>query len=508
MPDRLSPRWRRLIRWRVLRWPILGSVLMMVWACNTRTLEAPTITPTATTQNTFQETANRKIDIVFAIDDSTSMAPSQANIVKNLPAFMDVLKNLPGGLPDLHIAVVSQDLGAGDGEIVGCDANGGDKGVFHYSPTGSCTATNLQSGATYISAPIGGNPNFTGDITSVFQCIAELGDQGCGFEHQIASVVRSLGADGSGPPQENQGFLRPEAYLAIVFLTNEDDCSAPQGSPVFTVSTQLNSMYGPTGNFICNEWGHLCSSNGGPMMKPSRFSPNPADLTTTVPYDNCVSAEGQGLLTPVGTMAQGIKALKTDPASQILVAAITGPAQPYVVQWAAPPVADSGPWPFIQHSCGSSNDPAGFADPGVRMQQFVEEFGGNGLIYPFCSTNYAPALQTIAQKLSALIGPSCITGTVANRPGSSTPDCTVTEVSPDPSDPTKNIQAVIPACADNGNAAPCWSLDPPGAMSSCAAGSHVVNINRGGQMAPDNTRNIVGCSMCIAGLSDPSRGCP
>jgi hypothetical protein len=471
----------------------------VLWACNARTVEAPPIHPTETNEVTFQETANRKIDILFMVDNSKSMDQSQANLAANLPAFMDVLKKLPDGLPDLHIGVVSSDLGAGDGSFTACSGNG-DAGVFHSSPTGSCTATNLQPDATYISAPIGGTPNFTGDITAVFQCIAQLGAKGCGFEHQLASVARALGADGAPPPQENQNFLRKDAYLGIVLITNEDDCSAPM--TFFDNDLTLGSPHGAA--FRCNEFGHLCSRNGGPPEPPLRLSPNPADLTTTVAYDGCVSSEGDGLLTPVTQFVQQIKALKDDPNNQILVASIQGPATPYVEHWIAPAETDTGPWPEIEHSCDGGTA-VGYADPGVRLQQFVEGFGGNGLVYPICSDNFGPSLMTIATKLTILLRPSCITGTVANRPGTDRPDCTVTQSNP--GSDNKSVQTVIQACADNGDTPPCWSLASPDG-TTCLAGSHVVKIDRGGQMAPDNTRNSVQCSMCIAGTSDPSRGCP
>jgi hypothetical protein len=491
--------------WRVTRWVGLAAALPVLWACNSRTLEPPTINPTSTNKNTFQETLNRKIDILFMIDNSSSMETSQANLAANLPSFMNVLKGLPDGLPDLHIGVVSSDMGAGDGSITGCAGNG-DNGVFHFAPTGSCTQTNLQSGATYISAPIGGTPNFTGDITTVFQCIAQLGASGCGFEHQLASVARALGVDGAGAPQENSGFIRPEAYLAIVLITNEDDCSAPISSVLFDTNTNTNlaSQVGPPGNFRCNEFGHLCSLNGAAPAAPVRLSPNPGDLTTMLTYDNCVSSEGMGLLTPVGTFLQQIKSLKTDPANQILVASIQGPVTPYVEHWKAAPIADTGPWPEIEHSCDMGTQ-IGFADPGVRLQQFVQGFGGNGLVYPICSSNFGPSLQTIAQKLSALIGPSCITGTVAKRVGTQTADCTVTQITPDGMGGNK--QDIIQNCDDTGGATPCWSLASAAGMN-CPANSSIVKIDRGGQMAPDNTRNAVDCSMCIAGFPDPTRGCP
>ena len=192
---------------------------------------------------TLPYATNNKFDILFMIDSSSEMDIAQSTLIKGLPAFMYVLKGLPSGLPDLHIAVVTADLGAGDGSITGCSANG-DEGVFRASPTGACTSTTLQPGATFISDSGGSSPatNFSGpDITTVLQCIAQVGQSGCGFEHQLASVVRALGADGSAPPPQNAGFLRPDAYLAIVMLTNEDDCSAPVNSALYDTALSRTS---------------------------------------------------------------------------------------------------------------------------------------------------------------------------------------------------------------------------------------------------------------------------
>src|SRR6185503_11912493 len=187
------------------------------------------------------------------------------------------------------------------------------------SPLNTCTATNLNAGATYISSTGGQAPqnNFTGDITAVFQCIAPIGATGCGFEQQLRSMARGLGADGFMPPAENQGFLRPEAYLGIIFITNEDDCSAANNG-FYDVASNANiaSGLGPPGNFRCSEFGHLCDG-----MPPSRNAPTGA-VTDVVTYNNCVSSENQGQLIPVSAFAAGVKSLKPDPAGQILVASI------------------------------------------------------------------------------------------------------------------------------------------------------------------------------------------
>jgi hypothetical protein len=505
-------------RRRLLRWIALGAALPAGIACNTRTLEAPTPVAAPTEMGVDLVSPNRTADILFMIDDSSSMEGAQTNLRANMASFMDVLKNISGGLPDLHIAVVTSDLGAGDGQsIAGCSV-GGDGGVFRHAPTGSCAATGLDPGATYLIDTGGTNPvtNFgTEDITNAFQCIAGVGATGCGFEHQLASVARALGADGRPPPPENAGFLRPDAYLLIVLVTNEDDCSAPPGSPLFDpTSATLESTYGPTENFICNEWGHLCSRGGGPLARPSRLAPtgSAADIVTYSPAggpDNCVSAEDQGLLTPVRTIADQIKALKADPAHQIMVAALAGPTTAYQVGWRPSPTGNGGPWPQIAHSCGDETAPTGFADPAVRVQAFVSEFGPNGLIASFCQDNYAQALGTFASAFTREISfPFCVVGAVATKPGSTTPDCAVVELQPNAGDPSHPLSAVIPACADAGGQVPCWTLGPPAAGAGCAAGAQTVTVDWGGASPPANAKTQASCAMCVPGAPDPARHCP
>ncbi len=363
--------------------------------------------------------ANRNLDLLFMVDNSSSMRLQQANLTTNFPMFMDALKALPGGLPNIHVAVISADMGAGDGSIAGCDTTGGDNGIFQYTARGTCTATNLQAGHTYISN-VGGVANYTGDISNVFTCIATLGEQGCGFEHQFASVLRALGADGKPAPLENQGFLRPDALLAIVMLTNEDDCSSRGPANLFDATTniRLTSALGPPANFRCNEFGHLC--NGVP---PVREAPN-NDVTAMVPQTNCTSAECGGMLIPVAEFVARIKALKTAPSSEILVAALAGPSTPYTVTWKSPSTSDTScgasscPWPIIAHSCMAAD--GSFADPSIRVNEWVAAFGANGITSSICDANFGPALQQIAARIGTLLTAGGGTG----GPAGSIPSCT------------------------------------------------------------------------------------
>jgi hypothetical protein len=498
------------LMFRVLRWAALAAVAPALWACQARSLEKPVLMPEATYVKNFQQSVNRNVDLLFMVDNSSSMRLSQTNLLNNFPTFMTALQNAPQGLPNIHVAVVSSDMGAGDGSIAGCNSTGGNQGIFQYTAQGSCTNSNLQQGATFISN-VGGQANYTGNLADVFTCIAALGEGGCGFEHQFASVLRALGADGQGAPAENQGFLRPEAYLGVILITNEDDCSAAPGVPLFDTTANLNmgSQLGPPANFRCNEFGHTCPTG---VVGPNRTAPHPdrnapnQDVTQMVSYDGCMSDDTEGYLLSVKYVADQIKALKSDP-SQVLVAAITGPTTPYTVHWKTPSTADTScgaascPWPEINHSCTATD--SSFADPGVRVSQFVQEFGGNGLVLSICDNSFAPSLDKIAQLINASLQPPCISGTVAMKPGTQDPDCTVISHTSNGTGGF-NDQTVQP-CSATMNAPPCWSLT----AGMCAGGGQSVNVSQDPNVSSSTAQNAtVNCALCIAGVTDASRGCP
>lgn len=133
----------------------------------------------------FGGTLNTEVDILVMIDNSSEMSEMQEKLNAQLPSFLQTLQSLPVP-PSLHLAVVSSDMGApGDATAsIGCTTRG-DQGEFQSAPRGTCVNTTLSAGATFIS-DAGMMPNYTDPLGSVVQCIALLGDEGCGFEHQLA----------------------------------------------------------------------------------------------------------------------------------------------------------------------------------------------------------------------------------------------------------------------------------------------------------------------------------
>src|SRR5687768_11279861 len=193
---------------------------------------------------------NRQVDILFVVDNSSSMREEQTNLSQNFPRFIEALSQIEGGLPDVHIGVISTDLGAGNFQGASdCQTNGG-AGEDGYLIVRPECAGSITDDKKYLTSGGAEGNNFTGNLETVFQCMAELGDDGCGFEQPLEAVYRALALDG-----RNGDFLRPNAFLAIVILSDEDDCSANDPPQLFSTT---DSSLGPRTSFRCFEYGIKC----------------------------------------------------------------------------------------------------------------------------------------------------------------------------------------------------------------------------------------------------------
>src|SRR6185295_11726692 len=100
------------------------ATLALGRGCEWRPLPLPTVLPYAETVLVFEPDAVNDLDLLFVIDNSRSMEREQTNLVRNFPRFMEALEKLPGGLPNLHVGVVTTDLGAGQSAVGGCRIGG------------------------------------------------------------------------------------------------------------------------------------------------------------------------------------------------------------------------------------------------------------------------------------------------------------------------------------------------------------------------------------------------
>ena len=444
----------------------------------------------------FGAPPNHQLDMLFVIDKSPSMLPFQQKLLAQFPVFMDVLKMLPTPdgsateLPDIHVAVTSSDTGPGRYDLPDRRCRfGGDRGQFQYQPRGACAVSPFDvvppAQAFLAAQDDQRTKNYRGDISDAFACIAALGADGCAFSSPLEAARWAL--DPVNPRPGNQGFLRPDADLAVVLFTNQDDCSVPDGSSLMDPAQDaMSDPLGPFSTFRCNEFGHVCLQNGR-LEPPPRA--RPGALVGCVAGDTSTSR-----LTPIADEVAFLKGLKSDPA-RLMVSVIAGPATPY--QIALQPRANRfGALENQPQMLPSCTQAAGqLAVPSVRLQQWAEAFANHGLLQSICANSFAASLQLAATSLSALVhqcGTPALRDADPATPGLD-PDCAVI-------DQTPAGQTAVPACAATGGAPPCWRIGP-GQNCEPDLSFFVTRVT-----APSQLVTTVSCAICRPGFA--GAGCP
>ena len=426
--------------WKLVR--LVAPVgLIPLFACLAPPVESPKTTVTQETSVRVLQSVKNKVDILFMVDNSLSMAPKQAALRARFPQLIKRLQDFAaqGNPASYHIGVVDSDLGAGL-NTANCKA-GGDGGKLQVVPTNpstvpppaNCSSFGLSGGISYLDYnQLTGTDNIMGGLSleDAFNCMTSVGDEGCGFEHQLESAYRSL----HDKIAENTGFLRSDAILAVVFVTDEDDCSAPDDTDLFVSNTQANSMYGVLHSFRCTQFGVQC--NGMPL---------PA-MSTPTPFMGCTSYDlsNGGKLTDINTYinfftkpaAQG--GVKADPNDVILVG-ITAPSDPVGVTITTPCAGpERAVVPHPQSLLHRRDRPEEFfGDPAVRVNAVINTAHNHSLT-SICDTDYTGAIQSLGDPSSRQIGVGCLNSPIEAR-ADGTPDCVVTDVTTNP-DGSQSVQ--------------------------------------------------------------------
>jgi hypothetical protein len=171
---------------------------------------------------------SKTLDILWVIDNSGSMQTSQDNLRNNFDAF---LFQFVTRAMDFHMAVVTTD--AYKGQFTGDQS----MSLFRDgSPTGGYSGVPMVTSET---------PNFRSTMAvNLNQGIGGDGDERA-FQSFLAALKNPL----------NNGFLRPNSFLAVIILSDEDDFSSnlstaitdpnsPQLHPITKYRDELDSLVG------------------------------------------------------------------------------------------------------------------------------------------------------------------------------------------------------------------------------------------------------------------------
>ena len=191
--------------------------------------DVPDVSPTPT----------NVVDLLLVIDNSPSMDGPQSVLMDAMPGFLAALAEqaAAAGLDlDLNVGVVSSDMGTYGYALMTCpNPNGGDDGCLQHEPraTGGCEPV-YPTFLHRLDSESGGPT--TSELAAAVACIGTLGTDGCGIEQPLRSLTRALTTQ-TAVGECNAGFLRTDSTVAVLVLSDENDCSVrPDRASLFDTS--------------------------------------------------------------------------------------------------------------------------------------------------------------------------------------------------------------------------------------------------------------------------------
>jgi hypothetical protein len=167
--------------------------------------------PTPTTQppiarkvtQTYSLTSSNKVDVLFIVDNSGSMGPEQASMANKVQNMLNLIQGM-----NYHVAVTNTDPNSnaslgGDGRLMEFDGIPGTKFLTNTTSIGTAN-------------------------TAIANTI-QMGESGSGQERGILITHRVIERALNNSSSAEGQFLRADAALAVVLISDEDECSGTNG---------------------------------------------------------------------------------------------------------------------------------------------------------------------------------------------------------------------------------------------------------------------------------------
>jgi hypothetical protein len=391
-----------------------------------------------------------KVDMLFMVDNSNSMKEEQQRLRSQFGHLVKVLTSGDRGdgsppfpaVRDLHLGVVSSDMGlSGIDEVKDCDDRG-DDGILLHAPTTDPNVTGCEASyPTFLLFSVDDAAHNNPDkIAADFQCISTLGTTGCGFEQQLEAPLKALwpandphpfngmnritfvpdrtgqGFLGHGDDADNGGFLRNDparglSLIAVILVTDEEDCSSS------------NNLHFTPKKFL--------DANSALYTQP---------LNLRCYYAGMETDPAKSELYPVSRYVLGFQELRPDNKNLVIFGAIAGvppklvdkehldkvdftddtAREAFYTQLLADPAMQEVPDPStmttpengnLMPSCITSDSMGNQttkAYPPRRIVEVARGFGANGLVQSICQDDFGPALDAIIAVIARQLGSVCL----------------------------------------------------------------------------------------------------
>ncbi|MEM1418476.1 MAG: hypothetical protein AAGH15_26515, partial [Myxococcota bacterium] len=346
------------------------------------------------------------LDVLFVIDDSGSMEEEQASLADAIPRLVQALvtgRVLDAGtgavlrefrpLSSLRMGVVTTDMGTGGSNLPTCfEARFGDDAVLSRR---GAVGTSPGCGASYPSfftfeAEAAGTDAerdaIAASLANDVSCVAQVGIGGCGFEQQLEAMLKAItpassdlrfaeDTQGNGAGGANDGFLREEAALGIVLVTDEDDCSVRDPD-----------LFNPASTRFPGDLNLRCFDHPDAVYDLDRF------------------ANGLLALKPAGRLAfTAIAGLPTD------LAPDPGGTVDYARIAAAPSMQERVDRESSGRLVASCDNPGrGLAFPPRRivgLARALDARGAEATVQSLCARSFSTAIADVALRLAATLEP-------------------------------------------------------------------------------------------------------
>ena len=339
------------------------------------------------------------VDLLLVIDNSRSMEEEQASLADEIPV-LDAYARVRSQLlnPDTGAArcgssrrsgrlrvgvVITSDMGTGGFNVSSCSSTtlGDDGLLIDRGNVGLDARCEASYPVPQTLDTMGAPPNLmaAADFAVDVTCIAQLGTDGCGFEQQLDSMLKAVTPSSSalrfqddtpGNGTLNGSFGGDDAVLAVVMMTDEDDCSTFEPDLFNPSSTRFNGDL----NLRCFRFPEA-------VHPVSRFR------------DGLLEGRDAGrvVFLPIVGVPEALAPGAGEAADYTTI--LAAPEMQEVVD----PVNDN----LLTASC---NVPGrGFAFPPRRIVQLAEELDGAGAhasVASICQTDYGPALNLLVDAVA------------------------------------------------------------------------------------------------------------
>lgn len=389
------------------------------------TSDGTTVDPTTGGESsTGEPTPAAGVDILFIVDNSGSMAEEQQRLAAAITALVDPLV---GSGRDLRIAVTTTDAGnprcptstpeGGAFQTASCRARvaDGEWTFLDQDLSAACLGVCDQEALVFTPTTTADDPvakvrpwlewdgvagNVEGSPAQALACMLPQGVAGCGFEAPLEAMLRALErTQAPGDPQF--GFLRDDADLLVVLVTDEADCSAnPEFTDIFTTEKVFwNDADDPAPtSALCWRAGVACT--GGPGTYDDCVAVD-RDISGAITADPDAAvlqplSRYQGLLSTIAADKQAAGS-----AAKVQVAAIAGVPVGYPQ---VPLVFKDSPDPEIQTNFGVAPGCVAAdstAAPPLRTRELIEQTAPLGAgLFSICESDFESSLAAISAALT------------------------------------------------------------------------------------------------------------